>query len=112
MRARVVVWSLVAALLVACQPELKSEQFAGTWQSSRVSTPLHMHANGEWEIRGDDGRVLQYGVWQLERRSIVWSIRMGDGRLMHEVNPVDSLEKRRFELREQDGSLTKFERRD
>jgi len=37
---------------------------------------------------------------------------MGDGRLMHEVNPVDSLEKRRFELREQDGSLTKFERRD
>lgn len=113
MRARrFLLWALTAALLAACQPQWKPEQFAGKWKSSRVSTPLYLHPNGEWEIRNNEGRVLQYGIWQLQDRSILWTIRTGDGQVMHEANPIVSVAERRFELRETDGSLTKFERLD
>jgi hypothetical protein len=103
-------WALPAMLLVACQPALKPAQFSGAWKSSRLATPIHLHPTGAWEIREDDGRVLQYGVWRVEDNSLVWSVRSGDGRLVHDVNPVVSVAERQFELREQDGSLTKFQR--
>jgi hypothetical protein len=61
-------------------------------------------------VRAGDGPVLQYGVWRLEERHIVWTYRTADGRLQHESNAVVSARGRRFELRERDGSLTSFER--
>jgi hypothetical protein len=111
MQVRSVIGALAVALLTACQPALKAEQFAGSWTSSRLATPIHLHTSGEWEIRGDEGRALQLGVWQLQDRSIHWTVRLGDGRLMHEINPVVSWTGQRFQLRERDGSVTTFERR-
>jgi hypothetical protein len=97
------------AVLVACQPPPGPAQFVGKWKSSRLATPLHLRANGEWEIRNDDGPVLQYGVWQLHERRFVWSVRI-DGALVHDPNDIVSVSQRRFELRERDGRLTQFER--
>ncbi len=53
---------------------------------------------------------LQYGLWQLQDRSILWGVRASDGRRVQEATPVVSVGERRFVLREQDGSLTSFER--
>lgn len=82
---------------------------AGTWKSSRLATPLHLHANGDWEIKADDGAVLQYGVWRLEGRQLVWFIRLNGG-LVREANGLVSFGPQRFELRELDGSVTRFDR--
>jgi hypothetical protein len=101
--------ALLAVLLAACQPKPKPEQFAGKWKSSRLATPLLLHANGEWEIRGDDDRVLQYGVWQLKDRTFIWSVKL-DGQLQHDPNAIVSMDGKRFELRERDGSVTRFDR--
>jgi hypothetical protein len=101
---------LACLVLVACEPALQPAQFTGVWKSSRLATPLHLKASGEWEIRAGDGPVLQYGVWRLEGRHIVWTYRTADGRPQHESNAEVSAGGRRFELRERDGSLTSFER--
>lgn len=100
---------VVLALLAACQQQLKPDQFAGKWQSSRSTAPLMLHANGEWEIRDSDDHVLQYGVWQLRERTLIWSIKL-DKQLQHDANAIVSVQKNTFELRERDGSLTRFER--
>ncbi len=109
-RAGWAVAGLACLVLAACEPALQPAQFTGVWKSSRLATPLHLRASGEWEIRAGDGPVLQYGVWRLEDRHIVWTHRAADGRLQHESNAVVSAGERRFELRERDGSLTSFER--
>jgi hypothetical protein len=102
----------IALLSAGCgQSAPRQEQFVGKWKSSRLATPLHMYKNGEWEIRTEEDSVLQFGVWQLDGRRIVWSIKM-EGRLDHEENAVLSVGQRRFELRERDGSVTVFERLD
>jgi hypothetical protein len=49
-------------------------------------------------------------LWQLQDRSILWGVRASDGRRVQEATPVVSVGERRFVLREQDGSLTSFER--
>jgi hypothetical protein len=103
--------SMAIAVLAACQQQLAPAQFAGKWKSSRLATPLVLHGNGEWEIRADDDQVLQYGVWQLRDRSFIWSVKV-DGRLQHDPNPIVSVSARRFELRERDGSVTRFDRLD
>lgn len=74
-----------------------------------ATMPLQMQANGEWEIKSADGTALQYGVWQVQGRRMVWTIRI-DGRITHDENAIVSVSPRRFELREQDGSLTRFDR--
>lgn len=102
---------LALLVLAACQPAPKPAQFIGKWKSSRLATPLHLHANGEWEIRAEDGPVLQYGVWQVQDRRLVWSVRL-DGSLVHDPNEIVSVSPRRIELRERDGTLTQFERLD
>lgn len=101
----------VVLLAAACsgQPDLRHEQFVGKWKSSRLATPLYLHKNGEWEIRTDEDSVLQYGVWQLQGKRMVWSIKV-DGRLNHDENAVLSVAQKRFELREANGSVTVFER--
>jgi hypothetical protein len=106
--------AVLLALAGACsrQPEPRSGQFVGQWKSSRIATmPLHMHANGEWEIKADEGNAVQYGVWQIQGRRILWTVRM-DGRITHDENAILSVGPQQFELREQDGSVTRFERID
>jgi hypothetical protein len=106
---KIFIIACVLALLAACQPQPKAEQFAGKWKSSRLTTPLHLSANGEWEIRGDDDQVLQYGVWQVKDRTFIWSVKL-DGQLQHDPNAIVSMDAKRFELRERDGSVTRFDR--
>ena len=107
---RALALALVAmALVAACARDPRPDQFTGKWKSSRLATPLHLHDNGEWEIRTADGAVLQYGLWRLRGRSFVWSIKQG-GQLAHDPNQIVSVGADRFELRERDGSLTVFDR--
>lgn len=89
----------------------KEARFVGKWQSSRLSTPLVMHANGEWEILREDGSVLEFGVWQYADNAIVWSYKQ-DGRIGHDPNKVLSVKPKEFSVRERDGSTTVFKRLD
>ena len=56
-----------------------------------------------------DEHVLQYGLWLVQDRTLVWTIKL-EGQLQRDPNPIVALEKDRFELRERDGSITRFER--
>ncbi len=91
--------------------EYKPEQFVGNWKTSRMnSRPVHLMANGEWEIRPEDGgKPLQFGVWEVKGRVLTWTIRLND-QLTHDRNRIESYAPNRFTLREQDGSLTIFDR--
>lgn len=104
--------ALAGAFLTACQKKLEPSQFVGSWRSSRLSTPLLMRGNGEWEIRSGDERVLQYGVWRLDGQRLVWTIRDDRGQVTHDANTILSVEPRRFVLAERDGSKTSFDRLD
>jgi hypothetical protein len=77
--------SLVLVQGCSRPPAPKAEQFVGKWRSSRLaSLPLTLASNGEWEIKGDGGAALQYGVWRIEGQRVIWTIRIGlsFGRLM------------------------------
>lgn|SRR5574343_774001 len=86
-----------------------AHDFVGKWQSSRAVTPIYLDANGEWEIRKDDGTLLQYGVWRYEDKRLIWSIKQGE-RVMDDANPVLSVTPAEFQLRERDGQVTVFKR--
>lgn len=77
---------------------VSERDFVGKWQSSRLATPLHLAANGEWEIRTQDGAILQYGVWRYESKKIVWTIKRG-ARVSDDANPVLSVGLAEFRLR-------------
>jgi hypothetical protein len=102
-----------ALCLTACskEPKFVAQQFVGVWKSSRLaSRPLHLLANGDWEIRsGSDASPLQYGVWQVDGKAILWTYRV-NGNSVHDRNPIVSAEPHIFVLREKDGSLTRFDR--
>lgn len=83
--------------------------FVGKWQSSRALTPIHLAANGEWEIRKDDGTVLQYGIWRYEDKKLIWSFKQGD-RVIDDPTAVLSVEAGKFSIRERDGATTVFQR--
>ena len=104
--------ALAGASLTACQKKLEPSQFVGRWKSSRLSTPLLMRENGEWEIRSRDEVVLQYGVWRLDGQRLVWTLRDDGGQVPHDANAILSVEPRRFVLAERDGSKTTFDRLD
>lgn len=95
--------------LSACQ-RFSERDFVGDWQSSRAVTPLHLAANGEWELRQADGSVLQYGLWRLEGKTLVWSVRQG-ARVIDDPTPVLSMTRNEFSVRERDGATTVFRRR-
>lgn len=84
---------------------------AGKWKSSRLTTPLLLYPNGEWEIKSDDGTVLQYGVWRLEDRKLIWFNKSQSG-LSRDADRIESFGPSHFELREADGSATRFDRLD
>jgi hypothetical protein len=108
-RALAVLALSIAGALGACQKALQPEQFVGRWKSSRLGSTLLMSSQGEWELRDTSDRVLQYGVWQLRDRTLVWSVRL-DGRLQHDPNAIVDLSPTMFQLRERDGSITRFDR--
>lgn len=88
---------------------ISERDFVGKWQSTRLVTPLHLAANGEWEIRTAEGAVLQYGIWRYEDKKIVWTIKQGT-RISDDVNPVLSVTPAEFRLKERDGTTTVFRR--
>jgi hypothetical protein len=106
----IVVGGLLILALAGCQ-RISERDFVGKWQSSRAVTPIHLAANGEWEIRQDDGTILQYGIWRYEDKTIIWSIKQGS-RVIDDPNPVLAVERAEFRLKERDGTTTVFRRID
>lgn len=94
--------------LAGCK-RYSAHDFVGKWQSSRALTPIHLAGNGEWEIRKDDGTVLQYGIWRYEDKKLIWSFKQGD-RVIDDPTAVLSVEAGKFSIRERDGATTVFER--
>lgn len=81
----------------------------GKWQSSRLMTPVILHDNGEWEIKQDNGVVLQYGLWDYQGNQLIWTIKQGKT-LSRDINPVVSLNPDAFTVRENNRSITSFTR--
>ena len=79
-----------------------------------METPIYLHDNGEWEIKTEDGAVLQYGVWEFKSDKIIWSYKadLDTGRIGRDVNDVLSATAQEFQLLERDGSTTIFKRLD
>lgn len=94
--------------LVACK-RYSERDFVGKWQSSRSMTPIHLEPNGEWEIRKDDGTLLQYGVWRYEDKKLVWSFKQGE-RVFDDATAVLSVDAGKFSILERDGATTEFKR--
>ena len=99
---------LLLSGLPACK-RIHEHDFVGKWQSSRALTPIHLAANGEWEIRKDDGTVLQYGIWRYTDNKLIWSFKQGE-RVIDDPTTVLSVEAGEFRIRERDGATTVFSR--
>jgi hypothetical protein len=104
---------MVFAILNGCshRETITEKNFVGKWKSSRITTPIYLYENGEWEIKTDEGGVLQYGVWQYKDNKIMWTVHI-DNQIGHDTNPVLSAIPREFQLRENDGSVTIFSKLD
>jgi hypothetical protein len=87
------------------------QSFVGKWKSSKIAAPVYMYANGEWEIKAEDGVVLQYGVWQYKNGKIIWSYKV-DSHIGHDANAILSATPREFQLRESDRTTTTFTKLD
>lgn len=106
--------SIAAALVLAgCTKHDTTDprHFVGKWHSSRLTTPLYLYGNGDWEIRTDEGAVLQYGVWAYQNHLIMWSYKAG-ATISHDVNAVLSATPTQFQLHEADQSTTTFDKLD
>lgn len=103
--------ALLFTVVPGCQrtPQVDAAAFVGSWHSSRLTTPLVLYANGDWEIKTAEGQVLQYGVWSYAPGQFLWTFKQGK-QVQHEVNPLLSFSPSRFSLRETDGSVTTFTR--
>lgn len=102
---------LLAIGLAACS-RTSERDFVGKWQSSRTQTPIHMVSNGEWEIRTEEGTILQYGVWRYEDKKLIWSFKQDNGQILDDPNPVLSVGPKEFSVRERNGTTTVFKRVD
>jgi len=103
---------VLAGALTACGAKHPATQafFVGKWKSSKLETPLVLFDNGEWEIKRDDGGVLQYGIWEYRDGNIIWSFKSG-GQIIRDVNPVVSAKGNEFRLQE-GTQITVFNRLD
>lgn len=91
-------------------PAPTAASFIGKWHSSKLDTPIHLYSNGEWEIKKEDGSVLQYGVWDYKDDRIIWNFKMGS-QIVRDVNRVQSVALKEFRLHE-DQAITTFTRLD
>lgn len=109
---RTVFLLVLAGALTACGAKHQATQafFVGKWKSSKLETPLVLFDNGEWEIKRDDGGVLQYGIWEYRDGNIIWSFKSG-GQIIRDVNPVVSAKGSEFRLQE-GTQITVFNRLD
>ena len=100
----------VGLALTGCgaRDKVSAASFVGKWKSSKLETPIYLYANSEWEIKKDDGHVLQYGVWEFKDGRITWSFKMG-AHIGRDINVVESVTAQEFKLREDQG-LTTFVR--
>ncbi|MBC7607984.1 MAG: hypothetical protein H7228_00165 [Polaromonas sp.] len=100
---------LSVIFLGACSKReaVTGKTFVGKWQSSKLVTPLYLYENGEWEIKKDDGAVLQYGTWEYKDDQILWSFKV-DSAVGHDVNPVLVATSKQFQLKESDQTITSF----
>jgi hypothetical protein len=108
--ARCIAGVLLLVLLLcagACKKAESDIHMVGKWKSTRLTTPIYLHANGEWEIKNDDGAVLQYGLWHVQDKKIIWSFKKGE-RMGREGDPILSAKQGEFKVREGDGSTTTF----
>lgn len=99
---------VLGVVLSACGAKTQATHafFVGKWKSSKLSMPVVLLDNGEWEIRSENGDVLQYGLWEYRGDSIVWRFKRGSETLT-EVNPVIYAKDREFRL-EEGGQTTVF----
>ena len=103
---------LVALSICACGTHATSEKdFVGKWKSTKLETPIYLYENGEWEVKSEDGKVLQYGIWQYEGNKIRWTYKIRS-QISHELNEVLSASSSEFQLKELDGTTTTFSRLD
>ena len=72
-------------------------------------TPVYLYENGEWEIRKDDGGILQFGIWTLKDNTIIWTYKNGS-EIGYDPNAVVSVTAQEFKVRERDSSITSFVR--
>lgn len=86
-------------------------QFVGKWKSSKATTPIYLYDNGEWEVKTEDGAVLQFGVWEYKDRRMTWSYKIGS-HIGHDINAVLSATPGEFQVRESDGTTTVFTKLD
>lgn len=102
-----------ALALYGCsgRDSITDKSFVGKWKSSKMATPVYLYPNGEWEIKTDDGAILQYGVWEYKDKKIIWSYKV-DSYMGHDPNAVLSVTTREFKLQEADRSTTTFSKLD
>lgn len=100
---------LLGLFYIATNEKITDKNFVGKWQSSKLATPIYLYENNEWEIKKDDGTVLQYGVWQYKDKRLIWSYKMGYD-IGHDVDPILKVEKDTFKVLEADRSITTFTR--
>lgn len=115
---------------------ITESSFVGKWKSSKSEAPVYLYANGEWEIKPDDGAVLEYGIWKYEGNYITWTFIQSDKQvlqvlhdanpvlyaaptdiqskkqILHDVNPVISVTPREFRVQENDRTITTFKKLD
>lgn len=103
---------VLSGALAACgaKHQVTHASFVGKWKSSKLETPLVLFDNGEWEIKQDDGGVLQYGIWEYRGGNIIWSFKSG-GQIIRDVNAVVSVTEQEFRLQE-GRQVTVFKRLD
>jgi hypothetical protein len=92
---------LMSLVLASCSGKKSPTpaSFVGKWKSSKLETPLVLYDNGEWEIRKDDGGVLQYGIWEYRDANIIWRFKNGT-KIGRDVNAVVSVTDTEFRLKE------------
>lgn len=103
----------IAILPIACgeQEKLSEASFIGKWRSSKIAAPFHLHSNGEWEMKLGEDKVIEYGVWQLVGKNIMWSYKdQNRNKIMHDLDPIVALTPMSFKVRENDGAITTFTR--
>lgn len=100
-------------LLQGCsaKDKITENNFVGKWKSSKLEIPVYLYSNGEWEIKLDNGSVLQFGIWEYKDKNIIWSFKT-EQNVLRDVNAVLSVAPREFRLSEADKTKTIFTRLD
>lgn len=92
---------LLGIVLAACggRNPASHATFVGKWKSSKLETPVFLYDNGEWEIKNEDGGILQYGTWEHRDGRIIWRFKNGS-QVDRDVNAVVSANDKEFRLKE------------